>query len=351
MSARRRLRQRRVLRHLPVLRRVALPAVILLLGTFTTAPAHAAISTASATHAYFLTSVSPFTQRTFSDTSSGLFTYDLTKSTGTGDITTAGQNVQVTANTIAAQLAANTQGSTAIARATLDLRFTLTDPAQLSLTGNAQGPGQDFSGGYSLSLRRITDPGNTFLLTTSGFTAANWASLLATPLPLTPGSYDLRMVASISGGAVGSTTNHALLQLAGNAALAGDYNDSGSVEQGDLDLVLNNWGQPRGTWQNANGFTSAAVDQEELDRVLNHWGSSNAPTLQSGLPGALPGAFPGAVPEPASALLSLAGLTTLRRHPRPRKEPRNRSRGLAAPSPLAGPARLARPPVTTDEHG
>ena len=83
--------------------------------------------------------------------------------------------------------------------------------------------------------------------------------------------------------------------------LAGDYNDSGSVEQGDLDLVLNNWGGPRGAWSNADGFTSGGVDQEELDRVLNNWGSSSAP------------AFRGvSVPEPVAAL-GLLGLAMFKR--------------------------------------
>ena len=85
--------------------------------------------------------------------------------------------------------------------------------------------------------------------------------------------------------------------------LAGDFNGSGSVEQGDLDLVLNNWGGPRtaGFVANTDGLATTGVDQEELDRVLNNWGSSNAP------------AFNGvAVPEPA-ALSLLAGLAFLGR--------------------------------------
>ena len=56
-------------------------------------------------------------------------------------------------------------------------------------------------------------------------------------------------------------------------ALVGDYNDSGSVEQGDLDLVLNNWGQTRTFDPSGDAFATDAVDQEELDRVLNNWGS------------------------------------------------------------------------------
>ncbi len=78
------------------------------------------------------------------------------------------------------------------------------------------------------------------------------------------------------------------------ALLAGDYNGNGSVEQGDLDLVLNNWGGLRGEWDNASGFATSNVDQEELDRVLNHWGGSVAPTF-SGVN----------VPEPALGLMLL----------------------------------------------
>ena len=90
-----------------------------------------------------------------------------------------------------------------------------------------------------------------------------------------------------------------------NPGLAGDYNDSGSVEQGDLDLVLNNWGGPRGAGfiANAEGFDTGNVDQEELDRVLNNWGSSNSPAVNGA-----------SVPEPGLAALgAIALLAGLRR--------------------------------------
>ena len=83
--------------------------------------------------------------------------------------------------------------------------------------------------------------------------------------------------------------------------LAGDYNDSGSVEQGDLDLVLNNWGRSAGPtapagWINTTGL-AGFVDQNELDAVLNNWGSASAPNFS---------ANPNAVPEPG--LLGLLGV-------------------------------------------
>lgn len=64
--------------------------------------------------------------------------------------------------------------------------------------------------------------------------------------------------------------------------LPGDFNGSGSVEQGDLNLVLNNWGRnvmtaglPVG-W--IGGLPQGLVDQYELNTVLNNWGASEVPT-------------------------------------------------------------------------
>ena len=92
------------------------------------------------------------------------------------------------------------------------------------------------------------------------------------------------------------------------AGILGDYNNSGQVEQGDLDLVLQNWGvdtdvagTPAG-WTNDN-TNLGQIEQTELDRVLQNWGSTTAPDFQGS-----------AVPEPATlALLSLGGLAMLRR--------------------------------------
>ncbi len=104
------------------------------------------------------------------------------------------------------------------------------------------------------------------------------------------------------------TLDNLTLEAAVAAGLAGDYNDSGSVEQGDLDLVLNNWGGPRtaGFVANADGFNTDNVDQEELDRVLNNWGSGSAPSFAVT-----------AVPEPATLAVLGFGLALW-----PRRSPR-----------------------------
>ncbi|MEM9753397.1 MAG: glycoside hydrolase family 30 beta sandwich domain-containing protein [Planctomycetota bacterium] len=81
--------------------------------------------------------------------------------------------------------------------------------------------------------------------------------------------------------------------------LAGDFNGSGTVEQGDLDLVLTNWGGARGDWANADGLATSVVDQEELDRVLTNWGSAAAPRSSIN-----------AISEPSVALWGLLGLAS-----------------------------------------
>ncbi|MEM1446322.1 MAG: hypothetical protein AAGF84_09720 [Planctomycetota bacterium] len=90
--------------------------------------------------------------------------------------------------------------------------------------------------------------------------------------------------------------------------LPGDYDGSGQVEQGDLNLVLTNWGAdtldpnvgvPAG-WQ--QDFPVGVIDQDELNRVLSNWGSDTAPILELS-----------AVPEPAAAIALGVGAVALRR--------------------------------------
>ena len=85
---------------------------------------------------------------------------------------------------------------------------------------------------------------------------------------------------------------------------SGDYDNTGAVGQGDLDLVLLNWGRnappvPAG-WINQK--PSGLIGQAELDGVLLNWGGGNLSSL--------------AVPEPTTvvlALLSLGGVVDGRR--------------------------------------
>ncbi|MCG8363223.1 MAG: PEP-CTERM sorting domain-containing protein [Pseudanabaenales cyanobacterium] len=85
----------------------------------------------------------------------------------------------------------------------------------------------------------------------------------------------------------------------------GDYDASGTVEQGDLDLVLLNWGDPAtpvpAGW--VNQLPTGLIDQDELDGVLLNWGNTSEP-----------GSVGVAVPEPSAMIATcLAGLGLLGR--------------------------------------
>ncbi len=121
--------------------------------------------------------------------------------------------------------------------------------------------------------------------------------------------------------------------------LAGDYNGSGLVEQGDLDLVLQNWGLDTGVggipagW--LNDLPSGLIEQEELDGVLSNWGATASPDFGGVV-----------VPEPTMAWLVAAGvyaglprrLRRVQRHRRhaPLRDPKRdvRQGGRVRPGPL-----------------
>jgi hypothetical protein len=97
--------------------------------------------------------------------------------------------------------------------------------------------------------------------------------------------------------------------------VTGDYNFGGDVEQADLDLVLQAWGDaapdPLGppyrdpTWLSQNPIDAPYanfVDQNDLDAVLQNWGNNTPPPLA---------AATAAVPEPSSVLLLAAGAAGL----------------------------------------
>ncbi len=107
------------------------------------------------------------------------------------------------------------------------------------------------------------------------------------------------------------------LVLAGagvSAGVEGDYDNSGQVEQADLDFVLQNWGDTDVSdvtaWSNFAGLPGGniggQVEQTELDLVLSNWGGTSAPNFAGA-----------AVPEP-TGVLALAGWSvwTLRRRAR-----------------------------------
>ena len=103
-----------------------------------------------------------------------------------------------------------------------------------------------------------------------------------------------------------SFTTNGQLTFAGGGApgLTGDFNGSGGIEQGDLDLVLINWGLPGNDlppgW--ITGPPTGNIDQSELDAVLLNWGDTAALGGAAG------------VPEPGAVLLLLiAGAVALTR--------------------------------------
>ncbi|MEM9753964.1 MAG: polysaccharide lyase [Planctomycetota bacterium] len=86
-----------------------------------------------------------------------------------------------------------------------------------------------------------------------------------------------------------------ILVTTGALALApGDHNADQRVDQGDLNLVLNHWGQDTALGMPAGWTASTSsdgrIDQNELNDVLNNWGSSATPSFTGS-----------AIPEPATA--------------------------------------------------
>ncbi|MEM9751783.1 MAG: hypothetical protein AAF916_00190 [Planctomycetota bacterium] len=85
--------------------------------------------------------------------------------------------------------------------------------------------------------------------------------------------------------------------------LMGDANLDGTVNQTDLNAVLNGWGTSGLGWSDGNFGGQDSIDQFDLNAVLNNWGSSAAPNFEG---------F--AIPEPAGlAALGVVGLAMLRR--------------------------------------
>ena len=208
---------------------------------------------------------------------------------------------------------AGTESGGASAGTTLD--FTVSGAAYLRLVGQLfhewdpffAGPAYPLSGRSSI---RLTANDRSVFVSQTGDVISDSAVVSSVDvnelISLPSGSY--RLEVAVVGGAGANMTVSGLADIVFEFFdLPGDFDRNGLVEQGDLDLVLNNWsvdpalsGMPT-TW--VADRPNANVDQEELDRVLNNWGSSSAP------------AFNGTtVPEPATLLLFLGlGCVSTRR--------------------------------------
>ncbi len=114
------------------------------------------------------------------------------------------------------------------------------------------------------------------------------------------------------------------------AALLGDANLNQAVEQGDLDAILNNWGQSNFTggavsWVTGDLNGNGSVEQGDLDLVLNNWGSANAPDFRGIV-----------VPEPVAVIaLAALGCLGIRRHRTTRPATTGRNPSSAGHPPLA----------------
>ncbi|MEM7577888.1 MAG: PEP-CTERM sorting domain-containing protein [Planctomycetota bacterium] len=241
----------------------------------------------------------------FEDTAFGFGVTELT-AVGQLGISEAEVSVDATINPTQVLLDGNVSfstnnGESASASTRNTVRFTLDQPAQVSYTGNlAVGAGR-----FAFAVFGFNGPEGSL---DSVVLSDDDNSTLGGTYQLEPGQYSFVLNANQNTQRSGNTyivregtasfdLNAIFVALAG---LAGDFNDSGAVEQGDLNLVLNNWGGNRTFEDGTTAFTTNNVDQEELNAVLNNWGSSSAPSFAG---------FD--VPEPAMLGLWGAGMMCL----------------------------------------
>ena len=102
--------------------------------------------------------------------------------------------------------------------------------------------------------------------------------------------------------------------------LAGDFDGSGDVGQGDLALVLDNWGTLVAdgespdpvNWINADDVTASLIGQDELALVLQNWGNTSAILAELdnivSVTDLTDEQIINLIPEPASVALVLCGL-------------------------------------------
>lgn len=130
----------------------------------------------------------------------------------------------------------------------------------------------------------LQDPVTAEELTLDGVFGMNYlvgSALVAGgfPVDLAAGAFDF-LVFDEASGTLGLTFDPDVVTI-----LDGDYDNNGLVGQGDLDLVLQYWGDgvTNGesidpTWINSAGVTAPLIGQDELAIVLQNWGNETAIT-------------------------------------------------------------------------
>ncbi len=198
--------------------------------------------------------------------------------------------------------------STAVILVTSDFTQSATGLLSIELVDNNGAPGVDFD---KLSVGGTLNAAGTLeVLLAGGFDPGIGDVFDILDFASASGSFDNLLLPVLINKRWDTTqllTSGVLRVLAG---IVGDYNNSGQVEQGDLDLVLQNWGLdtdvagvPAG-W--LNDLPSGQIEQTELDRVLQNWGNTASPVEH-----------PASVPEPAVLGVVLAALMPIGRGPRP----------------------------------
>ncbi len=137
--------------------------------------------------------------------------------------------------------------------------------------------------------------GRDIYFSQTGFNASGVQELLFTEWP----DIDFSQVARLEL-KVGRSQGIEIVEFStAGPALPGDYDNSGLVDQADLDLVLQNWGMMTDGRTRIEGWVAdlprGLVEQTELDRVLQNWGDALAPPSKVN-----------AVPEPGMGTLGIS---------------------------------------------
>lgn len=252
--------------------------------------ASALLQFTSVNHDYKLTVQNPFGQKFEDDTTSGFGTYMHTETlVGAGQVSTGQQDVTITPTTFSADLTSTVQASGAISATTAELRFNLSEAANVSFSGSAGG------GGFNIALFNRSP--RDLLLFADGAAGSDWSGV--GPLTLQPGAYEFKAIASVSNGLTGTSVNSVVATFSSAGAdMAGDFDGSGAVDAGDYNLWTQQFGDT-GTLQ-ADGNGDLVVDA--ADFAIWRDNLESAAFLHAGTP----------VPEPCSACIAILGMLSVR---------------------------------------